>query len=330
MIEIRVEQKGITLNLDNKEVKTPIRKFIGDRNNISNIETELRKLGIEYKIIDKTNNIVNLTGKELPFGCFKDLKDKRDYKARNLLKSKNASTTIPNKITYRGEMTVPKDQGNLGACVGFAVASMKEWQEQKEYLQNIQEDDYYYRRKNDHYNLSEQWIYYKAKEIDDWPDQEGTSIRCALKQVKKQGVPPEKAWVYSDQQKGKPESWAPMIARWSKGGDYWRVDYNELPEVLLNHGPLVIGIVCFREIFNVDNSGFVPYPKNSKEHFGGHAVCLISYHKNKKMFGFKNSWGRRWGDNGFGYLPFDYLKDFMLDAWIMKDVEETSKNMLRS
>lgn len=320
---ILINKPGFTINYNNIQYKTPFIKKINNKEK-NKIELELRKQGIEYKIVYPKKNIINLNGKELPFTCFKDNKDNRDYKINRLLSSK---INTPSKINYRNEMSPVKNQGRLGSCVGFAVASMKEWQEQKEYLQEIKEGSLY-RREKEFYDLSEQWIYYKSKQIDPWPNQEGTSIRCALKQVSKLGVPPEKGWEYNDSKKGKPKPWTHMISKWRSGGSYYRINYNELPESLYKYGPVVIGIVCFREIFNVGADGFVPYPKYPFEQFGGHAICLTGYNKNKDLYEFKNSWGSLWGNYGYGYFPGSYLRDFMMDSWVFLD-EDISKDSLK-
>ena len=38
-----------------------------------------------------------------------------------------------------------------------------------------------------------------------------------------------------------------------------------------------------------------------------HQVYLIGYDDNKKVFEFVNSWGKEWGDVGFGCLPYEYI-----------------------
>lgn len=47
---------------------------------------------------------------------------------------------------------------------------------------------------------------------------------------------------------------------------------------------------------------------------GGHAVLLLDNLPNMRLFGrqgwikFQNSWGKYWGENGFGYISHDYLR----------------------
>ncbi|GIU69049.1 MAG: hypothetical protein KatS3mg002_0285 [Candidatus Woesearchaeota archaeon] len=225
---------------------------------------------------------------------------------------------IPNGILITRRYDKILISGN--SCVGFAVTAVKEWQERKEYLREVQQGKYY-RRENEQYDLSEQWIYHKAKQIDPWPNEEGTSIRYALKVLQKEGIPPEEGWVYSDIELGKPTPWAKLIARWNFGGKYYRItSIPELEYSLYSKGPVVIGIICFEEIFYVGQNGIVPYPRNPWLHYGGHAVCLVGYDRERQLFKFKNSWGSRWGENGYGYLSYRYINDFMIDAWVMEDI----------
>lgn len=230
----------------------------------------------------------------------------------------------PSTITHGPKMSPVKNQGRLGSCVGFAVTAMKEWQERIEHEYEVSKGKKDHRRTNI-YDLSESWVYWNSKKIDPWPGQEGTSIRFAMKVLQKLGVPSEEGWPYSDKAKGKPKSWAHLIARWARIGAYWRVkNLSELRYALLT-GPVVIGIPCFEEIFYAGDTGFIPYPANPNKIYGGHAVCAVGYQDSKKRIIFKNSWGRAWGNSGYGLLPYTYINDFLWDAWTCKDVSMTKK-----
>jgi C1A family cysteine protease len=251
----------------------------------------------------------------------KDILDVRDYKMTSV------PYGLPAIVDYRSEMSSVKNQGELGSCVGFAAAAMKEWQEQKEHLKEVAEGKKD-TRKTDQYDLSEQWIYYKCKEIDPWPNEEGTSIRCAMQVLQKVGVPCEKAYPYNDMFKGKPASWAKLISKWGLIDSYYRCDdLNALKNSLANNGPTVIGIACFREIFTVGSNGYIPYPANPNEIYGGHAICAVGYNDQTKLVKFKNSWGVEWGNKGYGLLPYSYINDFMWDSWVAVDLSVDTKTL---
>ncbi|WP_372653003.1 C1 family peptidase [Halobacteriovorax sp.] len=42
----------------------------------------------------------------------------------------------------------------------------------------------------------------------------------------------------------------------------------------------------------------------------GHAILLTGYDTEKKIFMFKNSWGKSWGDQGYGTMSFDYVNNY--------------------
>jgi len=259
-----------------------------------------------------------------------DPHDERDFIFSNSLHAPidRILSVAPSVVDHEFNMSQVKNQGTLGSCVGFAVVAMKEWQETREHLREV-EDGKIDHRKGEEYDLSESWLYWKCKEIDAWPKEEGTSIRYAMRVLNKIGVPCESAWPYNDMVKGSPESWASLVSQWSLIDSYWRINgLNELKAALLN-GPVVLGIPCFVEIFYADITGYVSYPRNSSEIYGGHAITAVGY--DDKLYGgiikFKNSWGKYWGKNGYGYLPYEYINDFLWDAWACKDLSVT-KEML--
>jgi len=225
------------------------------------------------------------------------------------------------EVDWTPYMSPVKDQGGLGSCVGFAVAAMKEYQEQKEHMMEVLNGKSY-NREEDHYDLSEAWVYWNSKKIDPWPDSEGTSIRCAMRVLHRIGIPCEAGWEYDDRFKGEPKSWAKLVAKWGLIDSYWRVSGVDDLILALNDGPVVIGVACFREIFN-PNKGVVPYPANPNELLGGHAICAVGYSEDTELIKFKNSWSTGWGDEGYGYLPYNYIRDYMWDAWVAKDMQVT-------
>ncbi len=270
-------------------------------------------------------SVKKLIGK-FPVNYKKDPGDDRDFLFTGSLQALLENNTLPNEIDHTPMMSSIKNQGQLGSCVGFAVTAMKEWQEQQEHILEVdagKRDT----RKEESYDLSEAWLYWKAKEIDAWPGEEGTSIRYAMQVLNKIGVPTEKAWPYGDVNFGKPKRWASLVARWSLIDSYWRVNtLEELKGALLN-GPVPIGVPVFYEFF-YPKEGVISMPANTGALYGGHAICAVGYNDTTKLVKFKNSWGSSWGEDGYGYLTYDYIKEYLWDAWSCKDLSVT-KEMLK-
>ena len=264
---------------------------------------------------------------KFPLNYRRDPRDQRDFiltgDIKNILE---AESNLPERVDHTSGMSVVKDQGQLGSCVGFAVAAMKEWQEKFEHEEEIAKGK---RGRPKIYDYSESWLYWNSKKIDPWPGEEGTSIRYAMKVLQKIGVPTEKGWPYKDVgDVGEPEKWANLVARWALIESYQRIDTLTGLRLALINGPVPIGIPCFYEIFFVGSDGYVPYPTDPDKIYGGHAVCAVSYNNKTQLIKFKNSWGKGWGANGYGYLPYKYIDDFLWDAWSSKDLSVT-KDMLK-
>lgn len=249
------------------------------------------------------------------FGYIKDFYDSRDflfYKVSSILREN--SFKAPSKLSYRSSLTPAKDQGRLGSCVAFAATALKEWQEQKEHKSVKQ------------YDLSEQWLYWNCKAIDNFSNTEGTTIRTAMKVLKNFGIPKESAWPYTDnkENKGEPDSWAYMTAKWKLISQYRRItNVLQLKESLASNGPVVAGVMVFPEFYSVGDDGIVSDPQYDSQVLGGHAILVCGYDDNKELFEFKNSWSSSWGDNGFGYLSYNFIRKYTMDIWAAFDKNVT-------
>ena len=51
--------------------------------------------------------------------------------------------------------------------------------------------------------------------------------------------------------------------------------------------------------------------------YAAHSVLLVGYDDTKSQFKFMNSWGAAWGDDGFGYLPYDSFEVAWDEGWFM-------------
>ncbi len=61
--------------------------------------------------------------------------------------------------------------------------------------------------------------------------------------------------------------------------------------------------------------------------FDGHSVSLVGYAKSPDFpgggfFVFRNSWGTEFGDKGYGYFSFDYVKKYANDLFVYKEPTE--------
>jgi C1A family cysteine protease len=92
----------------------------------------------------------------------------------------------------------------------------------------------------------------------------------------------------------------------------------------------MFGFTVFSSIEQAEkNSGRIPFPLSGETIVGGHAVAAVGYDDNmiiknlnpsaqetKGALLIRNSWGPGWGEDGYGWLPYDYvLNSLAVDWW---------------
>jgi hypothetical protein len=86
---------------------------------------------------------------------------------------------------------------------------------------------------------------------------------------------------------------------------------------LVEGKPVIIGMNTpdsFLEAVNVWQPD-----ENPGRYYGGHAMCVVGYddEKNGGAFEIINSWGRKWGNGGFIWIPYKIFTDFVLEGYEM-------------
>lgn len=256
-------------------------------------------------------------------GFFPSPEDRRDL----LMSAFLPVFSTPPKIDFTEQMSDVRDQGSEGTCVGFACAvGVKEYQEKIEHTKQI--------------GLSPRFLYQKCKERDGFPDQEGTYIKIALEVLNEIGVCEEQYWPYIAHNSGSPKPGAEENAnRYKiKAGAYARLDsLDTMKKSLVVNGPFVAGVPVYENWSTQDvwSTGKIPMPGNSPLR-GGHAICVVGYDDDTQLFKFKNSWTTGWGDNGYGYLPYDYMELLdeedkkICEAWSATDLIEDPEPLVRA
>jgi uncharacterized protein YvpB len=82
-------------------------------------------------------------------------------------------------------------------------------------------------------------------------------------------------------------------------------DITAIKTMLANKRPLVCQVVADNEFLNA-TQGFVWRTFSSP--IDGHAICVVGYDDAKQAFKIINSWGTQWGDSGYGWIDYNFLK----------------------
>lgn len=238
------------------------------------------------------------------YGWRPDKPDIRD-KICTLRAVKGVSKNIDLRTT--GWMPPIYDQGTIGSCTGNGVAACVQY--------GIRAQS-----KDDHIP-SRLFIYYNERVIEGTVDHDaGAEIRDGIKVVASLGAPSEDLWPYDISQFAmKPSDEAYQQAKKGIIKQYSRVPVKltNIQNVLTHKIPIVFGCTLYESFQSsiVANTGLVPMPTAGERVVGGH--CMVIVGSTDTHFIVRNSWGPNWGDNGYCYMPHEYLTDTYLadDFW---------------
>ena len=75
--------------------------------------------------------------------------------------------------------------------------------------------------------------------------------------------------------------------------------------ILQEKKPVAINIFWYYSA--VDKQGNIRLPNDKIDKKGGHVILLVGYDFDTKTFIFKNGWGTKWGNKGYGTITEDYI-----------------------
>lgn len=223
--------------------------------------------------------------------------DKRDWIAESILPAKNEVKT-PKTLDLRKDMQPVRSQGSQGSCAAMTAAAVKEYQEKLD----VDLDQY----------MSPQYVYNNRS---NYP-KSGMYGRDVMKILTEKGCCLEQDYEYMTIEA--PEEIDPVIHKKAKNyviKSYARVTtIDGLKVALYTNGACYISFPTY-------NSGmsFWKPEKEGQTRRGGHAVTVVGY--NKEGFIIRNSWGKRWGDNGHTIYPYT---DFGMHWEIWSTVDSKS------
>ena len=215
-------------------------------------------------------------------------------------------------------------QGALGSCTAHAGVGLVEYFER--------------RACGRHLDASRLFLYKATRNLLRWTGDRGAFCRTTMAAMVLFGVPPEEYWPYETAEFDKePSSFCYSFAQNYQAIQYFRLNPPATPEDLLLKRiksfltaglPSMFGFTVFSSIEQAGDDGKIPYPIDGERILGGHAVVAVGFNdeieiKNEtrgvETVGallIRNSWGPEWGDEGYGWLPYEYvLGGLAIDWW---------------
>ena len=68
--------------------------------------------------------------------------------------------------------------------------------------------------------------------------------------------------------------------------------------------------------WGIPPGGVIPMPKEEARLDSTHLVVLVDCFPERREFRFRNSWGEKWGDQGYGILSYDYVDRHVFESWV--------------
>jgi C1A family cysteine protease len=254
-------------------------------------------------------------------GWHRDVPDHRDFTLRHPIIAAATGRLAagdgqrPEQVDWRDYCAPVEDQRQMAASSVHACIGMVQYFERRAHGRQIQP--------------SRLFVYKNARRLLQWTGDCGASLRATLKAIRRFGLPPESLWPYRDENLDRePEGFAYSFGQETSGLAYVRIDaHNVSREVVMESArSLLAGGFCFVLGFPlsapVDGSPLLPYPTLLDSSYGGHAVLAVGYddrlriRSDKGAFLVRNSWGNDWGESGYGWLPYAYVREGLAaDLW---------------
>lgn len=177
--------------------------------------------------------------------------------------------------------------------------------------------------------LSRLFEYYNARKIEGTVNEDsGASNRDTVKSIRNNGVCEDALMPYDITKfMNSPSIYAIDNARKYTISSYSLLNTLQgIKQALAVNKPVIIGMDVYEsfEGEEIKNSGIMPMPASGEELLGGHSVLVVGYidgknptRSSKGCLIIRNSWGAEWGNEGYFYMPYEYVKDHTFDYWIM-------------
>ncbi len=271
--------------------------------------------------------------KRYAMGWIPDYPDFRDYtektdEVKSVLEPTGImrAKSLPISVDLREWCSPVEDQGILGSCTAHAGVGIIEYYERKSFGRHI--------------DASRLFLYKVTRNLMKMKGDTGAYLRTTMGAMVLFGVPPEEYWPYKEDEKEfdkEPPAFCYAFAQSFQTLRYFRHDppgtraeeiLRKVKTYLSKGHPAMFGFTVYNSVEQAEKTGKIPFPTPKEKIEGGHAIAVIGYDdkmKIKNKYGgvettgallIRNSWGKGWGEEGYGWLPYEYvLKGLAQDFW---------------
>lgn len=237
---------------------------------------------------------------------------------RDFMYSSNSELFVPievSKIVSLKKWCSPVEtQKHHGSCVGNAATNAIELNRIRDGLEHV--------------DFSRMFVYYNSRIFHSAVlKDEGTQIRYALSSINGIGVCRTYLWPYVSENINKRPSWnayreaykTRISAYYSIKGDYTEI-IEQIEHAIRSGNPVLFGCLVYSDFCSgkLQKGGIARIPGDDENYVGGHAMLIVGFDSERRLLEVKNSWGIDWANNGYCWIPYDYLKPSRAsDFWVL-------------
>ncbi|MEI8394974.1 MAG: C1 family peptidase [Rhodospirillaceae bacterium] len=215
---------------------------------------------------------------------------------------------LPPSVDLSKDMPPVGSQGSQSSCVAWAASyGLRGYYENKLHEGSGAAPSF-----------SPSYVYNQIKERNKNCDV-GTYIPDALNLMKRVGTVPLASFPYNPKECSRlPEPELASQARPYRIKDWKRLEPKRIDDIkgqLYAGNPVVIGMQVNDEFHKLRGEDI--FSDDNKDG-GGHAMVVAGYDDRRSAFKLFNSWGRKWGNNGYGWVDYDTFAARTRSAYVMQ------------
>ncbi len=213
-----------------------------------------------------------------------------------------SAQSLPPSVDLRAHCTTVEDQKGLASCTANAAVGAIEYHRKK--------------RNMDPIDLSATFVYYNTRRFRGHTELDtGAQIEECMASIMVHGAPRADLHPFNapDEWKKEPTAEAYRNAKLNEIVQYARVapGVGVLATVAAGF-PVVFGAFLPKIAFDIAGAtGVMPELTEmqwASPQAGGHAMLIVGYDLIRELYLVRNSWGERWGEAGYAWVPFSVVK----------------------